>query len=210
MSKKKNDNSKGRVLLPVNKRHELELKEIMKQMIDRGYLSKTSDWKSFIDEAIESLITLVKVSPEHSFAERVEIFRDLYSSKLMGLVPFPLNSLQEIIEKYPEFSNEIVSIYFSLFKHNFLIDTPNNISEMLSLVKRFFIAITPLPNAQNVIVKQNGSCGTFIIFASYFGKNLSERVYLPLLRSILDEIKAEVKSLKGDNITIEAVVCTRS
>ncbi|BBL46813.1 hypothetical protein [Metallosphaera sedula] len=207
MSKKRRDEeAKGRILLPVSKRHETELRELMRVLSERGFFPKDGDWKSFIDEALESLVTQIKSAPDFTFKERTDMFRDFYSARIMGLVPLPLSTLQGVVERSPETADELISIYFSLYKHSFMFNGSGSLRDHLDSLRRFFIIITPL-STQNLIVKEDGTCGSFTIFSSMLGKQMAERVYLPLLKRILDEMGAQVKNLKGDNITIEAQFC---
>ncbi|MCG3109257.1 hypothetical protein L3N51_01547 [Metallosphaera sp. J1] len=207
MSKKRRDeDSKGRILLPVSKRHESELRELMRVLTERGFFPRNGDWKSFIDEALESLVTQIKSAPDFTFKERTDMFKDFYSSRIMGLVPLPLSTLQNIVERNPEVANELLSVYFSLFKHSFMVNGISSVRDYLDSLRRFFITITPLAT-QNLIIKEDGSCGSFTVFSSVLGKQMVEKVYLPLLRQILNESMVQVRNLKGDNITIEAQFC---
>ncbi|AWS00499.1 hypothetical protein DFR87_02540 [Metallosphaera hakonensis JCM 8857 = DSM 7519] len=182
----------------------------MRQMVDRGLFPRNGDWKSFIDEALESLIIELKTAPDHDFKDRVNLFRDFYTYKIMGLVPLPLSTLESLLEKSPEIAQEMVPVYLSLFKHSFspsdLGSNSPTLRDYLHSLRRFFMAITPVSN-QNLVIKENGLCGTLTIFASILGKQSVERLYLPLLEQILDQMKVDSKSVKWDNVTIDAQFC---
>ncbi|QKR00576.1 hypothetical protein GWK48_09460 [Metallosphaera tengchongensis] len=210
MVRKKNDDGRDPLhfkLLPVRGRQESELRELMKTMMERGSFPKEAGWKDFIDKALESLITLIKLSPEQTFEERNDLLRDFYNSKVMGFIPLPIHVLQTIVDKNPEIAEDIVSTYSSLFKHYFLDTGEKDVNAKLNTLKRFFLTITPMQNKQNIVVKTEGNCGAFSIFTTILSKTLLDRIYAPLLHQVLLEMGAEVKSLKGDNLVLEAKFC---